>query len=71
MDLRISGFDWDEGNRAKCQKHGLSIAQIEDLFARGPRIAPDPKHSAGRGSLGRCGENEYRTAHLRGVHDTG
>ena len=45
MDLRVSGFDWDEGNRAKCQKHGLSIAQIEDLFARGPRIAPDHKHS--------------------------
>jgi len=45
MDLRVSGFDWDEGNRAKCQKHGLSIAQIEALFARSPRIAPDPKHS--------------------------
>jgi hypothetical protein len=49
MDLRVGGFDWDEGNRAKCQKHGLSIAQIEALFARSPRIAPDPKHSGGRG----------------------
>ena len=46
MDLRVSGFDWDEKNRAKCQKHGLSIAQIEALFAHSPRIAPDPKHSA-------------------------
>jgi uncharacterized DUF497 family protein len=47
MELRISGFDfWDEGNRAKCQKHGLSIAQVEALFAHNPRIAPDPKHSA-------------------------
>lgn len=46
MDLRISGFDWDEGNRRKCQKHGLSITQIEALFADSPRIAPDPKHSA-------------------------
>jgi uncharacterized DUF497 family protein len=45
VDLRVSGFDWDEGNRKKCQKHGLSIAQIEALFANGPRIAPDPKHS--------------------------
>ena len=61
MDLRVSGFDWDEGNRAKCQKHGLSIAQIEALFAHSPRIAPDPKHSAdedrliavGRTSTGR------------------
>lgn len=39
-------FDWDDGNRAKCQKHGVSIAQIEALFAHNPRIAPDPKHSA-------------------------
>ena len=46
MDLRVSGFDWDEGNRKKCQQHGLSIAQIEGLFTHGPRIAPDHKHSA-------------------------
>ncbi len=45
MDLRVSGFDWDEGNRGKCQRHGLSIAQIEALFADSPRLAPDPKHS--------------------------
>jgi uncharacterized DUF497 family protein len=45
VDLRVSGFDWDEGNRKKCQKHGLSITQIEALFANGPRLAPDPKHS--------------------------
>ena len=46
INVRVSGFDWDEGNRAKCQKHGVSIAQIEALFTVGPRIAPDPKHSA-------------------------
>jgi uncharacterized DUF497 family protein len=46
MDLRVSGFDWDEGNRAKCQKHGVSIAQIEALFAHSPRVAPAPEHSA-------------------------
>ncbi len=45
MNLRVSGFDWDEGNRAKCQKHGVSILEIEDLFVHNPRIAPDPKHS--------------------------
>jgi uncharacterized protein len=61
MNLRISGFDWDEGNRAKCRKHGVSILEIEDLFAQSPRIAPDPRHSAdedrmlavGRTALGR------------------
>jgi uncharacterized DUF497 family protein len=46
VELRVSGFDWDEGNRTKCQKHGLSIAQIESFFANSPRIAPDAKHSA-------------------------
>ena len=61
VDLRVAGFDWDDGNRAKCQKHGVSITQIETLFAHSPRIAPDPKHSAdedrliavGRTSTGR------------------
>ena len=51
MDLRVSGFDWDAGNSGKCQKHGLSITQIEALFADGPRIAPDPKHSAAEDRL--------------------
>ncbi len=56
MDLRVSGFDWEEGNRAKCQKHGLSIAQIEALFAHGPRIAPDPRHTADEDRLIAVGE---------------
>ena len=34
MVLQFDGFDWDRGNRAKCQKHGLSIALIESLFSR-------------------------------------
>ena len=46
MDLRVSGFDWDHGNRTKCLRHGVPIAQIEALFEHGPRIAPDLKHSA-------------------------
>ncbi|HMB84501.1 MAG TPA: BrnT family toxin [Terriglobales bacterium] len=46
MNLQARGFDWDDGNRSKCQKHGVSIAEIEALFVRGPRVAPDPKHSA-------------------------
>ncbi len=46
MNLQFRGFDWDEGNKAKCQKHGVSIAEIEALFMGGPRVAPDPRHSA-------------------------
>ena len=40
MALQFDGFDWDRGNRAKCQKHGLSIALIESLFARPLAIIP-------------------------------
>ena len=39
-------FDWDEGNSAKCRKHGMTQAEIEGFFGLGPRVAPDPKHSA-------------------------
>lgn len=40
------GFDWDEGNRAKCAKHGVSPAEIEAAFASEPLVVPDPAHSA-------------------------
>jgi uncharacterized DUF497 family protein len=46
MNLQVGGFDWDDGNRFKCQKHGVTIAEIEALFVHSPRVAPDPKHSA-------------------------
>ena len=45
MDVKFSGFDWEDGNREKCQKHGVSIDEIESLFLRQPRSAPDVKHS--------------------------
>ncbi len=45
MTLQANGFDWDRGNRAKCEKHGLSVADIESLFARPLAILPDAAHS--------------------------
>lgn len=45
MTLQANGFDWDRGNRAKCEKHGLSVAVIESLFARPLAILPDAAHS--------------------------
>jgi uncharacterized protein len=33
MDRPPATFDWDDGNREKCQKHGLSIAEIEYVLA--------------------------------------
>ena len=43
--MRVAGFEWDEGNRSKCQKHGLSTAAVESLFHRPIAVLPDPLHS--------------------------
>ena len=45
MALGIAGFDWDAGNRAKCEKHGVSVAEVEGLFSRPLLIIPDASHS--------------------------
>jgi uncharacterized protein len=47
MVLQFDGFDWDRGNRTKCQKHGLSVAVIESLFARPLAIIPSTADSRG------------------------
>ena len=43
----VTGFDWDDGNRAKCRKHGLDLSEVEAVFTHPHRIAPDPAHSDG------------------------
>jgi hypothetical protein len=44
--MEISEVDLDEANREKCQKHGVSIAEIEAVLRGSPQVAPDPAHSA-------------------------
>jgi uncharacterized DUF497 family protein len=40
------GFEWDEGNREKCRKHGVSRSAIESLFTgAGVAVLPDAAHS--------------------------
>ena len=46
MDVTISGFDWDTGNRHKCLKHGVSINEIEAMFGQPLVILADARHSA-------------------------
>src|SRR5689334_25325091 len=41
--MQVAGFDWDQGNREKCRKHGVTLAEIEALFHGDVRIAPSPK----------------------------
>ena len=53
----VAGFDWDDGNLAKCQKHGVSIAEIERLLSSDPAVAPDLKHSVEEDRLIGVGRN--------------
>ncbi len=40
--MKVTGFDWDDGNWPKCGKHGVSKAEIESVFKNTPAIYPDP-----------------------------
>jgi uncharacterized DUF497 family protein len=44
--MEYLGFDWDQGNARKNEKHGVNRAEVEQAFLNQPLIlAPDPKHS--------------------------
>ena len=45
--MDFAGFDWDSGNSKKCQKHGLSVAEIESLFDQPLVILPDQENAQG------------------------
>lgn len=41
-----TGFDWDEGNARKNEKHGVTQAEVEQVFLNTPLLlADDTKHS--------------------------
>ena len=48
MDLRVSGFDWDEGNKQKnWEKHQVDFRECEEVFFNQPLlINEDTKHSS-------------------------
>ena len=54
---RVVGFDWDEGNARKNQRHGVSQVEAEDVFFD-PRllVAADARHSAAEPRLHALGE---------------
>lgn len=41
MSSPFEGFDWDDGNLAKCKKHGLTLDEIERLFHGPIHVFPD------------------------------
>lgn len=44
--MQIAGFDWDDGNRSKCQEHGVSQATIESIFRGSIAVLLDTVHSS-------------------------
>jgi len=63
MDLRgVTGFDWDEANFYKNEEHGVSAAEIEQIFTnRHLVVLPDALHSQSEErflALGRTDEGE-------------
>jgi uncharacterized DUF497 family protein len=43
--MDFDGFNWDAANRVKCQKHGVSLGEIEAVFGSDPLVIPDLRHS--------------------------
>ena len=58
MTPGFSGFDWDDGNREKCRKHGVSIGEIESLFQGPISVLPDPRHSRAETRFKAIGRSE-------------
>ena len=62
MNLKVNGFDWDQGNWPKCGQHGVLCSDIEALFEKGPAVYPDPAHSQSEErmlAIGQSGTGRY------------
>jgi uncharacterized DUF497 family protein len=67
IDLsKVIGFEWDEGNARKNERHGVSMAEAEQVFFNSPLLVlPDPKHSELEPRLHALGKtNEGRRLHI-------
>ncbi len=67
IDLtKISGFNWDEGNTRKNEKHGVSMAEAEQIFFNEPLLLlMDAKHSQSEPRFHALGKtDDGRTLHI-------
>lgn len=67
IDLtRIVGFDWDDGNARKNEKHGVSQSEAEEVFFNQPLLLlDDALHSGQERRLHALGKtHEGRTLHI-------
>jgi len=62
----IEGFDWDDGNaRKSLDKHGVSQAEAEQIFAGEPLLAEDIRHNEAEPRFQALGEtSDGRRLHV-------
>ena len=68
IDLNsVTGFDWDDGNARKNDKHGVSMAEAEQVFFNVPLLLlEDESHSQSEIRLHALGQTDVG----RGLHIT-
>lgn len=67
IDLsKITGFNWDDGNARKNEKHGVSMAEVEQVFFNAPLLLlEDAAHSQKEHRLHALGKtDEGRALHI-------
>lgn len=67
LDLnRITGFNWDNGNQRKNEKHGVTMAEAEQVFFNTPLLLlDDATHSQKEPRLHALGKtDDGRTLHV-------
>ena len=67
VDLsKVNGFNWDDGNARKNEKHGVSMAEAEQVFFNAPLLLlEDATHSQQEPRLHALGKtDDGRTLHL-------
>jgi uncharacterized protein len=61
--IAFAGFAWDKANHSKCQKHGVSVAEVEYVLVHGATlIVPDLKSSSAEPrylAIGQTKEGRY------------
>jgi uncharacterized DUF497 family protein len=64
--MSYTGFDWDEGNARKNEKHGVTQAEVEQVFLNTPLLlADDLKHSQHESRFRALGRTDFdRRLHI-------
>ncbi len=64
--VSIVGFEWDAGNERKNDKHGVSMAEAEQVFFNAPlRLLDDAAHSQSESRFHALGHSDDgRSLHL-------